>query len=102
MGKFYPRFRVFTMLLVSCLAVIAQDSTGRIVGTVTDAQGAVVSGAKITVTNVETGVARSAVTSTDGQYQVLQLPIGTYRAAAEQAGFRKGSVLRKSYSSTRP
>ena len=80
---------ICTLSLLLCLAVSAQDATGRIVGTVTDAQGAVVAGAKVSVTNVETGVTRETTSGNDGQYQILQLPIGSYRASAEHPGFRK-------------
>ena len=57
------------ILSAACLsiALLAQDSTGRVVGVVTDPQGAVVAGARIVVTNIETGVNRSAVTGSDGQ-----------------------------------
>src|SRR5690348_9618114 len=74
---------------VSATFLFGQDSTGRVIGTVTDPQGAVVAGAKITLTNTETGGTRQTVSGADGQYQVLQLPIGTYAASAEQSGFRK-------------
>ena len=90
MIRFLARIASY-IILAACLSsvLVAQDATGRVVGLVTDAQGAVVAGAKVVVTNVETGVNRSTVTGTDGQYQVLQLPIGSYRASAEQTGFRK-------------
>ena len=84
------RFIGVTALLLSCSAFLySQDATGRVIGIVTDPQGGVVAGAKVTVTNVDTQVSRSTVTGADGQYQVLQLPIGTYSASAEQPGFRR-------------
>ncbi len=75
------------------LAIYGQDSSGRVVGTVTDSQGAVIAGTRITVTNAETKVTRSTVSDKDGQYQVLELPIGAYSVAAEQAGFSKVVTL---------
>lgn len=66
-----------------------QDVTGRIVGLVTDAQGAAIPGARIIVTNTGTQVSREILSGPDGTYQVLQLPIGNYRVTAEHGGFRK-------------
>jgi carboxypeptidase family protein len=79
------------VLLVLALAmpVSAQNATGRITGAVTDPQGAAVPGAKVRVTNVGTNVHWDAVTSADGSYQVLDLPIGSYKVAVEHEGFAK-------------
>ena len=66
----------------------AQDATGRVFGTVYDQQGAVISGAQITVTNTATRNARSATTDKEGYFQVLALPIGNYKVTTEHAGFR--------------
>ncbi len=49
----------------------AQQASAKIVGTVTDPQGAVVLDVKITATNTATGVARQTTTGKDGFYQVL-------------------------------
>jgi outer membrane receptor protein involved in Fe transport len=70
-------------------SLFAQDATGKLVGTVVDPQGAVVPGAKITVTNVTTGVTREAVTTSDGSYLVNSVPIGTYTVTVEKTGFAK-------------
>ena len=66
----------------------AQDATGRILGTVYDPQGAVVPGAKITVTNTATQVSRQVTSDANGYFQVLALPIGNYRVTAKHEGFR--------------
>jgi len=65
-----------------------QDATGRIVGTITDPTGAVVPGVQVTVVNTETEVRRNTTTNHDGYYQVLALPIGTYKVMADHPGFR--------------
>src|SRR5262245_12410090 len=80
------------LMLALQLVSTAQEATGRIIGTVTDQQGAVVAGARITVTNVATSVSREAVTDSEGNYQVLSLPLGTYRVTAEQQGFKQAVV----------
>src|SRR5215472_178178 len=66
----------------------AQQATANIVGTVTDQQGAVVPGVEITVTNTATNGANSTVSDKDGHYQILDLPIATYRVVASRQGFR--------------
>ncbi|HEY4843407.1 MAG TPA: carboxypeptidase regulatory-like domain-containing protein [Terriglobales bacterium] len=71
----------------------AQQATAKIVGIVTDQQGAVVPGVKITVTNTATNVSTAATTDKGGFYQALNLPIGTYRVTARQTGFRPLEVL---------
>ena len=70
----------------------AQEATGRIYGTVADSQSAVIPGVQITVTNVATQVSRKVTTGQDGGYQILSLPIGTYRLTAEHLGFRTAVV----------
>lgn len=67
----------------------AQNSTGRVIGTVTDAQGAVVAKAKVTVTRTATNIHWETATSADGTYQVLDLPIGDYTVTVELRGFAK-------------
>ncbi|MBX9602919.1 MAG: TonB-dependent receptor [Bryobacteraceae bacterium] len=80
---------VLCLLLALVPAVFAQDATGRIVGVVTDQQGAVVVGAKVSITNVGTQQIRETTTGQDGVYQVLLLPVGRYTVTVEAPGFRK-------------
>src|SRR5712692_8253889 len=86
--------RVRTILACLALAflaaptVTAQTFRGTILGTVTDPSGAVVSGAKVTVRNVATGLERTTATSADGSYSVPELPIGSYTVTITQTGFR--------------
>ncbi|HEY2017472.1 MAG TPA: TonB-dependent receptor [Bryobacteraceae bacterium] len=69
----------------------AQVVTATLTGTVTDASGATVPEAKVTVTEQDTGVARSAITSTDGVYSLPFLSPGIYRVDIERTGFKKFS-----------
>ncbi|HUI42531.1 MAG TPA: carboxypeptidase-like regulatory domain-containing protein [Terriglobia bacterium] len=69
--------------------VLAQVDTGGILGTVKDQSGAVVPGAKVTMTNADTGIAVSTVTGPEGTYDFRPVKIGTYSLAAELRGFRK-------------
>jgi hypothetical protein len=66
----------------------AQQATAKIVGTITDQLGAVVPGVKVTVTNTATNVGKDTTTGRDGFFEVLDLPIGTYRIVARHEGFR--------------
>jgi len=81
------------LLLVALLAVgatKAQTPTGTIIGVVTEETGALVAGARITITNRSTGLSRNVDTSADGDYSAASLPPGVYRVTAEAAGFSPG------------
>src|SRR5262249_54591160 len=69
--------------------VYAQTGTGSVRGMVTDPQGKAVTGAKVTMTNVDTAYSRSVTSDVDGSYGLQSLPIGRYilRVAGSQ-GFR--------------
>ncbi len=79
-------------LLAFSLPVMAQTSTGRILGTVSDQQGAALAGAHVTVTNSGTNIHWTTTTNADGAYQVLDLPIGTYSVSIELGGFAKATT----------
>src|SRR3990172_3790282 len=66
----------------------AQTMAGTIQGTVTDATGAVVPGASITATNLETGLQRSTTSSGAGLYSMPNLPPGRYRVQMSAPGFQ--------------
>jgi hypothetical protein len=66
---------------------LAQEAT--IVGTVTDPSGAAVPNAKITITQLETGVVRHMATNEQGQYVVPNLPIGRYTVQVDAQGFKQ-------------
>jgi hypothetical protein len=73
----------------------AQDATGKVAGNVIDPTGAIIAGAKVTVTNIATQISKQATTDKDGFYQVSQLPIGLYEVAAEAPGFARMVVQAK-------
>jgi len=77
------------LFFVSSLTVVvsAQTFRGSILGTVTDPNGAVVSGAKVSAKNLATGLERSTTTDDSGNYTVAELPIGRYEVRVEQSGF---------------
>ena len=66
----------------------AQITTGSILGTIADETGARTPGATVTVTNTETGIARTLTADAAGRYRAANLPLGQYEVKAELSGFR--------------
>jgi len=66
---------------------LGQSATTSLHGTVTDAKGAVVVGANVTITNPAVGLSREAKTTDQGEYQFLELPPGTYELTVSARGF---------------
>jgi len=71
---------------------MAQAVTGTILGAVTDTTGAVMPGVTVTLTNANTGLTRTVVTDTNGEYTAPSLPTGRYVVKAELQGFKTVSV----------
>src|SRR5205809_4028114 len=68
------------------------DVTGSILGVVHDRTQAVVAGARIVATNVQTNLTRETVSAADGTYRILALPAGTYKLTATAPGFQTFST----------
>jgi hypothetical protein len=77
-----------TALLVFVATAAIAQSTGTIQGTVTDAQGSVVPGVSVVIRAEATGVERSMVTDSSGEYLAASLPPGRYRIEARLQGFQ--------------
>jgi outer membrane receptor protein involved in Fe transport len=76
------------LLLVAPASVVAQNiSTAQLTGTVRDQQGAVISGATVTITDASKGFSRTTLTDAQGIFLVLQLPPGGYTVTAMAKGF---------------
>src|SRR4029450_8380899 len=80
------RICLFTLL---SFAALGQTGNGLIKGVVSDASGAMVSAAKITLVNSETNVRRAAVSSSVVIYYFGEVPPGPYVLSVESAGFKK-------------
>src|SRR5882757_5356914 len=79
---------IFVALLLCCgTALEAQTITGSVNGMVTDPTGAVVPNAKVTATNVDTGIETPSTTNGDGIYNIRFLQIGNYKVTVEAPGF---------------
>lgn len=95
--------RICAQLLPGLLAVVswslllvvpsasAQVTSGTITGTVTDSSGASLPGVKITITNVQKNDSKDYTTDEAGAYNAPFLIPGTYRVAAEKAGFKRAT-----------
>ena len=81
---------VLLFLMSACATnTLAQDISASIHGNVLDATGATISGAKVTAINTDTGFQRSTTSNAQGDYSLVQLPIGHYRLETEATGFKK-------------
>src|SRR5438046_2926338 len=77
------------LVLAVCESAFAQGTTATILGFVKDGSGAAVAGAAVKATNVETNVTRATLTGNDGAYQIIFLPVGTYRVDIDMKGFKR-------------
>ncbi|MBI4446981.1 MAG: TonB-dependent receptor [Acidobacteria bacterium] len=93
------------MPLMACLllAIVvsgstrAQVATATMLGVVKDSTGGVLPGVSVTAKNIETGIARTAITDDGGRYRIPELSVGAYEIQAELSGFqttvRRGITL---------
>lgn len=77
------------LLLLLCTVSWAQKDTGAIVGTVKDASGALVAGARVTISDVDRGTNLTITTNSQGEYVASPLKVGRYSVTAEKPGFKK-------------
>ena len=92
-----PRWRAGALLPILLFSIAVLFSGSRLMaqtqnaiqGTVTDASGAVIAGAHVTVTNDLTGVVSTAVTATEGTFTIIGLIPGRYTVAVDATGFKK-------------
>ncbi len=86
------KLRLLTSLFLLTATLTAQTFRGTVLGTIKDSTGAVVSGAKVSVRNANTGLERGTMTSADGSYSVPELPIGSYDVSVKQTGFQTAVI----------
>lgn len=79
---------VILLFLVASKSALADNVYATIRGTVTDQSGAVVQGAQITATNTDTKVEYTTKSQDTGNYEFLQLPVGTYTVSVSKQGFK--------------
>src|SRR5271157_3931136 len=92
MGRSMPGAKTLTLFLLALLSslnVAGQQITGNIRGTVVDPSGAIVQAAGVTAKQIETGLTRVAITDRQGEYVLVELPIGHYQLEVQAKGFQK-------------
>jgi outer membrane receptor protein involved in Fe transport len=83
--------RVVSAFIASACILSAQADLGSLGGSVNDPTGAVVAGAKVTLTSKNTSAQRTTTTDNSGNYSFSSLPIGSYDIAFDQSGFDRGT-----------
>src|SRR5258708_14760937 len=88
-----PSLRSICILLLLALlaasSAFSQAVNATLLGSVTDASGLVVPNAKVTITEVNTGVSRTAQTNESGNYTFPDIPPGNYTVALAVTGFKR-------------
>src|ERR1700730_10430755 len=90
-----PKLRYFVFaVFVPCLlmtgrSALAQQISGTITGVVTDATGAALADASVTVTSVQTGASRTSQTNSEGSFSFPELNPGIYNISVTKQGFKK-------------
>ena len=82
------RWIALAVFSLSSMPVMAQETRATLSGTVADQSGSALPDARVSLTNVETGIASSTQSNEAGQYRFLFVNPGAYRLTAEKAGFR--------------
>ncbi len=88
-----PRLRLFCVLSILTAMIAAgawaQAVNATLLGTITDASGAIVPNAKVTITEQQTGIGHNETTNASGFFTVPNLPPGIYSVSVEASGFKK-------------
>lgn len=84
--------RLLALAAILPSTLFGQSERGTLTGTIQDSSGAVIPGAKVTLTNTQTGITTSIPTNDAGDYTVPQLQVGIYTVRVEKDGFRPASV----------
>src|ERR1039457_4090642 len=93
-SRMMRRFLVLAVgAILSVSSLHAQVDTGSISGTISDLTGAVVSGAKVTLTNEGTGASLSTTAGADGGYDLSPVRIGSYKLEVSSTGFKTDAQI---------
>ena len=84
--------KISVFVAVFSLAIIGQTNRGGITGTVTDSNGAIVPGAKVTITNVGTNQSSTVTTSNNGAFSATALDPVVYNVLVEAPNFKKAMI----------
>ena len=81
------RFAIAAAVALCCSSLFAQQTLGGITGAVTDASGGVIPNVKVTATDEQTALTRTARTNAAGEYSFVNLPIGNYTLTYAAEGY---------------
>ncbi len=90
--KTQARLAAASSLVLFATGALAQGVTGDVVGTITDSTGAIVSNARVTITNTGTQATRDLTTSQSGDFDFALLPTGTYTLKVDAPGFAESTA----------
>ncbi len=93
-GRMLAILATALVLMVASSDLLGQAVNATLLGTVTDSTGAVVTGAKVRLTEMRTELARTTATNSSGNYVFVDIPPGQYEVAVEQRGFKKAVETR--------
>src|SRR5258708_20570846 len=87
----YPRriYALFAFAVLFAALGYSQAVNATQLGSVTDTSGGSIPNAKVTITEVNTGVSRVATTNESGNYTFPDIAPGTYTVTTDQTGFKK-------------
>src|SRR5262245_4557339 len=83
---------VITFVLLSVCAAMAQTSSATLQGTISDPEGRVLPGAKVTAQALATGLQRQTVTNDAGLYIINFLPVGEYNVTVDVSRFKQARL----------
>lgn len=87
MKNLFTPLAIFTLVLSLALASFSQQPTANLTGVVTDQNGAVIPGAKVSITNKATNLTRTTETNEEGIYTFSSLPVGSYEVKMTAQNF---------------
>ena len=87
--SFLSRSLLLSAALLAPYALHAQIDTATVAGRITDSAGAVVPGAEITITNIDTNFSYHATSNSSGEWTISPVHIGTYRLVVTASGFNR-------------
>ncbi|MCZ2153682.1 MAG: TonB-dependent receptor [Bryobacterales bacterium] len=85
----FAKIALFAIWLAVPVLLVAQFETAEVLGTVTDASGAAVPQANVTLTNQDTGIQAKTNTGENGNYNFFNVKVGRYTLAVEHEGFTR-------------
>jgi hypothetical protein len=88
-GRVFIILTIALVLLIASGVMMGQAVNAKLLGTVTDSSGAVILEAKVRILETKTGLVRTTVTNSSGNYEFVDLPPGQYEVTVEEHGFKK-------------